>query len=120
MSRIWRQLAIATNWPLLVAVIVLSLIGVINIWADPRVETHIAGDAQKQLIFFLVGLALIFLMQAVNYQQLGRYSWPFYILSLILLIYTIVPGVPSSGIMSVNLTNGARAWISVVGPFKLQ
>jgi rod shape determining protein RodA len=120
MSRIWRQLGIATNWPVLVAVVVLSAVGIVSIWAHSQIETRLAGDAQKQLIFFFVGLALMFLMQAVNYLRIGRYSWPFYFGSLLLIIYTILPGVPSSGFLGVNGVNGARAWISVVGPFKLQ
>jgi len=33
MNRLWKQLAIATNWPVLVAVVVLSALGLVSIWA---------------------------------------------------------------------------------------
>src|SRR5215212_7495283 len=91
MNRLWQQLAIATNWPVLVAVAVLSALGVCSIWADSRV------DAQKQLLFIGIGVACMLLFQAVNYQKIGRLSWIFYALSLLMLLYTIMPGVPRSG-----------------------
>src|SRR5947207_2106338 len=75
MNKLWQQLAIATNWPVLVAVGVLSSLGVISIWADdPR-----AGA--KQAIYLCVAFGCMALFQVVNYQKLGRWAWPFYIFS---------------------------------------
>src|SRR5215217_5988479 len=94
MNRLWQQLAIATNWPVLVAVSVLAALGVCSIWADSK------PDAQKQVIFIAVGVACMLLFQGVNYQKLGRLSWFFYIVSMLLLLYTVAPGVPRSGFAS--------------------
>lgn len=115
MSKIWRQLAIATNWPILVAVVVLATMGIISIAANPKA----VDDAKKQLMFAFIGLAVMFAMQGINYIKLGRYAWPFYVLSLLLLIYTIAPGVPTTGFLSVPKLNGAHNWINF-GPLKLQ
>ena len=105
MNKWWKQLAIATNWPVLAAVAVLSALGVVSIWADsPR-------DGQRQVIFIAVALVCLILFQAVNYQKIGRFAWGFYLASLVLLIYTIMPGVPRSGFGGVPVRNGARAWI---------
>lgn len=107
MNRFWRQLAFATNWPVLVSVVLLSLVGVITIWS------HDAATGRQQLIFMGIGVACMILFQAVNYQRLARFAWPFYILSLLLCIYTILPGVPEHGFASVPRINGAKAWIDL-------
>jgi len=113
MNRFWQQLAIATNWPVLVAVVLLSLVGVVTIWS------HDPDTGRKQLMFMGIGVGCMFLFQTVNYQRLGRYAWPFYAVSLLLCIYTILPGVPEHGIGSVPRINGAKAWIDL-GPLHLE
>jgi rod shape determining protein RodA len=112
-GRVWQQLAIATNFPVLVAVVVLCSLGVCSIWADS------ATDGKKQLAFIAIGTLCLFLFQAVNYQKIGQWSWPFYILSALLILYTILPGVPRSGFGSVPVINGAHPWIKF-GSFSLQ
>src|SRR6478672_5756109 len=84
MNKIWQQLAIATNWPVLVAVFVLSSLGLITIWADTP------ADGVRQLIFLGVAVLCMTLFQAVNYQRIGKLSWPFYVLSLLLVFYTVI------------------------------
>ena len=105
MQRLWQQLAIATNWPVLVAVALLSSVGVVSIWADKP------SDAVRQLFFLGGGLVCMALFQAVNYQRIGRWAWGFYLGSLLLLLYTVMPGAPRSGFGSVPIRNGAHAWI---------
>ena len=105
MNRFWQQLGIATNWPILVAVGVLTAIGCVSIAADATADVHM------QLIFLAVGAAGMFLFQAVNYLEIGRYAWAFYILALLLVIYTVLPGMPRSGFGSVPNIKGAQAWI---------
>lgn len=112
MDRIWRQLAIATNWPVFVAVSVLATMGVLSIWAHSAADPRATGDARKQLIFIGIGVVLMFLMQNISYVRIGRLAWLFYMLSLGALLYTVAPGVPSSGFLGVPEVNGAKAWIS--------
>lgn len=102
-GRVWKQLAIYTNWPALAAIAVLTAIGLISIWADPR------ADVSKQLTFLGVAVVGMALFQAVNYQMLGRLAWGFYIFSLLLILYTVVGGVIT--LPGVRRTNGATAWI---------
>lgn len=113
MNRFWQQLAIATNWPILVAVAVLTAMGCISIAADPK------ADATNQLVFIMIGSAALFLFQTVNYLVIGRWSWGFYAVSLMLVIYTVMPGVPRSGFGSVPNIKGAQAWIDF-GPLHLE
>jgi rod shape determining protein RodA len=112
-SRLWQQLAIATNWPVIVAVIVLSAIGVLSIYfASPH-------DGEKQIIFLFISLGCMAAFQAIDYRTIGRWAWPFYGVSLLLICYTVaaayvtLPGVPKEGI------KGAHNWINF-GQFSLQ
>ena len=56
--------------------------------------------------------------QAVNYQKIGRFAWPFYILSLLLIFYCVlgnkIPGLPL-----VRPIRGQSNWINF-GPASLQ
>ncbi len=111
MSKLWRQLAIATNWPVLVAVVVLTTIGIIAIWADTHEDPQ--QEWKKQIIFFAVGIGAMALFQGINYQLLGRLAWGFYLCSLLLLLYTNIPLAQKwSGIGGVPLINGSHAWIN--------
>ncbi|HEV8607495.1 MAG TPA: FtsW/RodA/SpoVE family cell cycle protein [Tepidisphaeraceae bacterium] len=113
MNKLWKQLAIVTNWPILLAVVVLSALGLVSIWAHSIADPRAQQDVQKQVMFIAIGLTLMFAMQAVNYLQLGRWGWPFYILSLLLLIYTILPGVPMRRFLGVVEVHDARLWINL-------
>ncbi len=104
-----RRLLTATNWPLLMAVSVLTFMGAVSIWYD----SNITGEAEgiKQLIFIGLGAGILMLTQVFHYQQIGRIAWGMYVLSIIMLLYTVMPGVPEGGLFSVPRINGARAWI---------
>jgi len=112
MNRLWRQLAIAANWPLLLAVTVLSVLGVMSIWVDKPLE------GPKQLVFLAIAVGVLAAMQAVNYQILGRYAWTLYILSLVLIAYTLAGSVAEAhghSIPGVHSSHGACCWISFPG-----
>ena len=113
MNRFWQQLAIATNWPILVAVAVLTAVGCVSIAADPK------ADVKNQLVFVAIGSAALFLFQTINYLRIGRWAWGFYAVSLLLVIYTVMPGMPRSGFGSVPNIKGAQAWIDF-GPLHLE
>jgi cell division protein FtsW (lipid II flippase) len=117
LNKLWQQLAIATNWPVVAAVVVLTSVGVLTIWADQP------QDALRQLMFMGVGLACMFLFQAVDYRTIGRWSWAFYVLSLLLVGYTVLPftHVPqgSRALFRVPYKGGAYNWINC-GSFSVQ
>jgi cell division protein FtsW (lipid II flippase) len=109
MNRLWQQLAIATNWPVLAAVAVLSTMGVTSISvASPT-------DGPKQLLFLAVAVGVLFLMQTVNYLILGRYAWGLYIFSLLLIAYTLLGRLEEGHIPGVHSIKGAACWITFPG-----
>jgi rod shape determining protein RodA len=105
--KFWEQLAIATNWPVLAAVLVLSITGVISIWGDEPT------DGKKQLVFLFIGLGCMIAFQAVNYLYLGRFAWGFYIIANVLVLYTVVGTVVS--VPGVKVIKGASNWINLPG-----
>jgi rod shape determining protein RodA len=116
MNRIWRQFGIASNWPITLAVLVLAIIGVVTIYFHAPDNPD---DARKQAAFVVVGFGLLLAMQGASYVFLGRFAWPFYLLSLALLLYTVLPGVPRAGFLGVPEIRGQRNWINF-GMLKLQ
>ena len=123
MRRFWTQLAIATNWPVLAAVLVLSCLGSVSIWyysrlAPDPLNLHLhQGEGAKQLVYLAVAFGCMVLFQAVDYRVIGRWAWPFYVLSLGLVLYTLAgKAVHLPGIHEIN---GANCWINV-GPMSLE
>lgn len=111
MNRLWRQLGIRANWPILLAVGVLAAFGLLSIWARRP------ADAQKQAIFLVLGIAALSAFQAVDYRWLGRFAWAFYAAALALIGYTLLGSVVS--VPGVEARNGAYNWIDF-GPASLQ
>ncbi len=118
-GRLWQRLAIATNWPILVAVGGLSSLGVLSIWEDTKNDG--TGNGQRQLVFLGIAIFCMALFQAVNYQKIGRYAWGFYFFSMALLLYTVVGAARSRGglnqhpLPGVDYVKGACCWIRL-GP----
>lgn len=111
MNKLWQQLAIATNWPVLAAAGVLTSLGCMSIWADSR------ADGIKQLIFLGVGVLAMAAFQAFDYRTIGRFAWGFYLLSLLLILYTVL-GTQMS-LPFAKPIKGQCNWINF-GPMSLQ
>jgi rod shape determining protein RodA len=103
LNRFWAQLSIATNWPVLLAVLVLSFLGAASIWA------HDQASGSKQFIYLAVGFGCLFAFQAVNYRIIGYWVWPFYIFSLLLVVYTLLGS--HFPVPFVHNIKGVYAWI---------
>jgi cell division protein FtsW (lipid II flippase) len=124
MRRFWTQLAIATNWPVLAAVAVLSALGSISIWAYSRLtpDTLHRGEGTKQLVYLAVAFGCMVAFQAVDYRIIGRFAWPFYVFSLLLVLYTLLGGVADylgHSLPFVHGTKGVYCWINL-GPISLE
>jgi rod shape determining protein RodA len=111
MKKALQQLGIATNWPILVAVAVLTSLGCLSIWSDSR------ADGIKQLIYVGVGITAMAAFQAIDYRLIGRFSWAFYVLSLALIFYTVLGS--EMTIPFARKINGASNWLNF-GPISLQ
>jgi rod shape determining protein RodA len=112
MNRLWRQLAIATNWPVLAAVALLLALGVLSVWSSSP------GEGTKQIYFVLIALGAMAAVQAINYVNLGRWAWGLYLLSLALIIYTLLGATAEKHhhpLPGVHAINHVHCWISFPG-----
>lgn len=92
------------GWVLLLAALALTLLGV------AAIDTTRPGSADRQLAHLLIGMALAFAVAVPDYRKLRRFTWPLAILSVLLLVFVLIPVVPEE---IVRPRNGARRWINL-------
>ena len=92
------------NFRLLIYVIALSVLGVLFVHSatENEVTQSIVSTTVKQIIGVAFGVVLMVVIAFLDYIQLVRFSWIFYVLSILLLIYLLVFG-PS--------IYGAKRWL---------
>lgn len=103
---------INASWLCVVAGLGLSLIGVYAIDVAQSVESgpDLASIAWKQVVFTIVGLLAGTFIALPHYRLLRLLSWPLMVVALGLLVFLLVPFVPTS---IVTPRNGARGWINL-------
>ncbi len=99
---------------LVLAVSVLAVVfaGIFTLYTQEVVLEDSEGRWVKQLIFFVIGIVIMFVMRRVNYQILGAFAPHFYAICLFLLLITLIPGIGKE-------VKGARSWIRF-GPVGIQ
>jgi cell division protein FtsW (lipid II flippase) len=98
------------GWVPLLAAALLTLEGVLAI------DTTVPSLARRQAIFGVFGVLCAAAMMLPGSRTLTRVAWPLYLISIVLLIFVLIPGVPE---WLVRPKNGARRWISL-GLFEFQ
>ncbi len=78
--------------------------------------TGLSGLALRQTMYMTVGVVAMACVAIPHYRRFGPLAWPALGGSIALLVFLLVPFVPSS---IVTPRNGARAWIDL-GPLSLQ
>lgn len=90
-------------WGLWIAVVLLATIGLLAIYSATGGSQTLT---RSQLIFFMVGIILAGLLNIADYREMCRWSYPIFVISLILLVLVLIPGV---GVK----VNGARRWLNL-------
>jgi cell division protein FtsW (lipid II flippase) len=91
------------GWAVVLAALALTLLGV------AAIDTTQPGSAVRQFAHLLVGLVFALVVAAPDYRRLRRFTWPLAILSVLLLVFVLIPVVPEE---LVRPRNGARRWIN--------
>ncbi len=97
----------------------LSALGVYLIDAGMNPDSsgaELARDAKRQLVFLAASIVAAAMAALPHHRTVMRLAIPAMVASIGLLIFLLLPGVPSSIVRPIN---GARAWISF-GSFRLQ
>ena len=96
------------NWGLLACTALLFFVGVVNLYSasGTRVESGLAFNSfyQRQIIWGLCGLACMLLAMMFDYRQLRNLAWPFFFLTIFLLLLVPIAG---------KTVYGAKRWISL-------
>lgn len=96
-----------TEWKILIYVILLLIIGLIALYSASASNEF--SEFKKQIIWIAIGIPLLFLMLFIDYKILARFSWIFYIISIILLVL----------VLFTEEINGASSWFNI-GSFSMQ
>ncbi|MBQ3059305.1 MAG: rod shape-determining protein RodA [Desulfovibrio sp.] len=94
------------NWGLLACMLALYLVGIGNLYSasGTRLEEGMtfASYYQRQLVWGLIGLTGMLLAMYFDYRRLRNLAWPFFILTLILLLLVPLVG---------KTVYGAKRWL---------
>ncbi len=102
---------------LLISVILISIFGILMIYSASSVwALYKFNDSYKflknQCLFFVIGLILLYFVSKVDYKKYYKYSNKVLLISLILLILVLIPGIGT-------IRNGSRSWFGI-GSFGIQ
>ncbi|MBN1355153.1 rod shape-determining protein RodA [bacterium] len=97
------------DWILLIAVLILSSLGVLTIYSVTGEDPGFS-DYQKQMIWIGFGLIVLILTLLPGYQLILKFSSAFYILTSLLLIY----------ILFTPPVLGVHRWIDIPGVIRIQ
>lgn len=105
------------NILLLIIVTIMALYGIIMIYSASSVWAQYKFNdtfhfAKYQFIFFIISFLSMLIVKKIDYNLYKKHSNKILLLSLILLILVLIPGIGT-------LRNGSRSWFKI-GPFGLQ
>ena len=105
------------NILLLIIVTIMALYGIIMIYSASSIWAQYKFNdafhfAKYQFIFFIISFLCMLIVKKIDYNLYKKHSNKILLLSLILLILVLIPGIGT-------LRNGSRSWFKI-GPFGLQ
>jgi rod shape determining protein RodA len=111
MIRLDRQLVKNFDWVMLVAVLLIAVMGLVNLYSATYAD-QAAGNSTflRQLFFFCAGLSFIVISHLFDYRLLLKWNYPLYGLIILLLLAALFLG---------SSIAGTQRWIDL-GFFRLQ
>lgn len=97
-----RGLTKNTDWVLVALVAVLAIIGIIAIYSS-GVNSTDTTEYQKQIIWCVLGIVMMFVIWRLDYHTLGKLSYVGYVLFILLLV----------AVLFTTPVNNARSWFDL-------
>ncbi len=94
------------NWPLAIAAVAATAIGVVCIGSASLHNAQFAGEAHRQILYICLGVVLMVAVSLVDYRNWQRWAPGLYVVNLLLLLFILRGG---------HSALGAQRWISL-GP----
>jgi rod shape determining protein RodA len=100
------------DWILIILVLFVVSLGIVNLYSAGLNQAAARATQLylKQLYWLAIGLGLMFFMTAFDYRFLERLAYPFYCLSIILLLAVLLAG---------KVVAGSKRWLAL-GPVAFQ
>ena len=105
-------------YALLLAVMALTALGIVMVYSASSVRSYFssadpAAQGLEQLVWAGIGLTGLVVAMRLDFRHLRYLAIPFYVITLVLLVAVLVPGIGSE-------INGSRRWIVIPGFGSLQ
>jgi cell division protein FtsW len=105
-------------YPLLLAVIALTALGIVMVYSSSSVRSYFstadpAAQGLEQLAWAGIGLTGLVVASRIDFRHLRYLAIPFFVITLALLVAVLIPGIGSE-------INGSRRWIVISGFGSLQ
>ena len=98
------------DWPLLLGVLGVSLVGVLVIHSATSQNPGLEGLATRQLFWIGAGLLALLVMQVIDYHTVAEFTPFVYVATVLVLVYLLIYG---------RSISGTRGWLEF-GPLNLQ
>lgn len=95
---------------LFIPLIILMIISFLNMQNSSLLSSIYKYNLKKQIIWYILGFLFLFIVQNLNLKKLLKYSFWYYLFSVLLLFLVLIFG---------KTINGAKAWFSF-GPISFQ
>ena len=105
-----RRLIQNIDWVLLGLVVIICATGIVNLYSAGYNRGEGTPLYIKQLYWLAVGLGVMFVTLTYDYRHLEKLSYPFYIISILLLVAVMFGG---------KMVSGSRRWLPL-GPLAFQ
>ncbi len=88
-----RRLLLNFDWVLIGAVLVVSTMGMVNLYSSTHHYTNVGTSLYfKELAYYLMGAAIVLLVVSIDYRVLLFLNYPLYVAMILLLLFAIAFG----------------------------
>lgn len=100
----WRRFRARFDWPLFLAVAVISAVGLLNLYSATHGTRH-AVKFDQQVVRMVIGMGVFFVATFVDYRNLVRIAWFALGLTVVALIAVILIG-------DLGVAKGSQRWLA--------